>query len=128
MTEGQKLEILRVLVCGGRDYSGTATVYAVLDDLLRTNAGLVVIEGGARGADRIARDWTTNHNEGSVEHWSFPADWDKYGKRAGYIRNKEMLDVGKPDLVLAFPGGRGTADMIRQSRKAGVQVTEYVVD
>jgi acyl-CoA synthetase (NDP forming) len=55
---------------------------------------------------------------------SFPANWKKHGKSAGPIRNQLMLDVGKPDLVIAFPGGSGTADMIRRARKAGVPVKE----
>jgi hypothetical protein len=54
----------------------------------------------------------------------FPAQWDLHGKRAGYLRNKQMLEEGQPDLVVAFPGGRGTADMVRQSREAGVPVIE----
>jgi hypothetical protein len=54
----------------------------------------------------------------------FPAEWDKRGRIAGPVRNALMLDVGKPDLVVVFPGGRGTADCVRQARAAGVQVIE----
>lgn len=55
----------------------------------------------------------------------FPANWDAHGRAAGAIRNKQMLLEGKPDLVIAFPGGRGTADMVRRAQEAGV-VVRYV--
>lgn len=58
----------------------------------------------------------------------FPADWDKYGKRAGYLRNVQMLDEGKPDLVVAFPGGKGTAMMVKLAKERGVRVIEYAYD
>ncbi len=51
-----------------------------------------------------------------------PAEWSKYGRRAGPIRNKQMLDVGKPHLVVAFPGGAGTANMVKQAKAAGVPI------
>jgi hypothetical protein len=53
-----------------------------------------------------------------------PADWFSHGKAAGPIRNQEMLAMEAPALVVAFPGGRGTADMVRRARKAGVDVLE----
>lgn len=52
------------------------------------------------------------------------ADWSKYGKAAGPMRNQKMLDEYKPDLVVALPGGRGTADMVSRARVAGVEVIE----
>ena len=54
----------------------------------------------------------------------FPANWKEYGKRAGYIRNAQMLNEGKPDLVVAFPGGKGTQMMIKLAKAAGVKVVE----
>jgi hypothetical protein len=56
------------------------------------------------------------------------ADWGQYGAPAGPIRNKTMLTQGRPDVVLAFPGGTGTADMKRQARRAGVRVVEVTGD
>jgi len=52
----------------------------------------------------------------------FPADWETHGKAAGPIRNQRMLDEGRPDLVVAFPGGRGTSDMVARAKRAGVEV------
>jgi len=52
----------------------------------------------------------------------FPADWGKYSKSAGYIRNKQMLAEGKPDLVVAFPGGKGTANMVKLAKLANIPI------
>ena len=54
----------------------------------------------------------------------YRADWEGLGRKAGPIRNQQMLDEGKPDLVVAFPGGRGTANMMRIAREAGIEVIE----
>lgn len=64
----------------------------------------------------------TNHRHRPVR--AFPADWHRDGKAAGPIRNRRMLLEGMPDLVVAFPGGRGTADMVRRARAAGIEVVE----
>lgn len=107
----------RVLVCGGRDYSDAAFVKAILDEVRPAT----VIDGGARGADTLAFKWAFQNSVSSVR---FHADWERHGKAAGAIRNRQMLDHGKPDLVIAFPGGRGTDDMVRQANKAGVPVRD----
>jgi hypothetical protein len=108
---------LRILVCGGRDYDNVDKVYEVLDEF--PTEELLIIHGGARGADSLAGVWAF---ERGVQVTRYPADWEKYGKRAGYVRNQQMLDEGKPDLVIAFPGGRGTAMMIDIAEKAAVNV------
>lgn len=107
---------MRVLVCGGRDYQNVTRMWDVLDKLPKEN--LVIIQGGAQGADALAKIWARNHE---VECEEFPADWDRYGKRAGYIRNTKMLIEGKPDIVLAFKGGKGTDMMVKLSVAANVQ-------
>lgn len=112
---------MRVLVCGGRAYTDAVRVDAVLSKLDGEARISTVIEGGAHGADRLARLWA-NSNLVRVE--TFEADWDNQGRFAGPMRNQRMLDEGRPDVVIAFPGGRGTADMVRKARKAGVQVVE----
>lgn len=117
MTFGPK----RVLVCGGRDYADANRLYGVLDELHRKQGISCVIEGNARGADRMAGYWARKHR---IDNLKFPADWATSGKAAGPIRNRQMLEEGRPDLVLAFPGGRGTADMVRQAKAAGVSVVE----
>lgn len=119
---------MRVLVCGGRDYEDRAKIYATLD-YLALQAGMIVeppdpvvaiIHGCAAGADTLAEAWALSR--GSIEVVRFKADWSKHGRAAGPIRNQQMLDEGKPDCVVAFPGGRGTADMVRRAREAGLPV------
>ena len=111
---------IRVLVCGGRNYNGDAEwnhVMGVLSEIHRATPISAVIQGDASGADLLGRCWAEMYG---VKCISVPADWNAHGRAAGPIRNKRMLTDFKPDLVVAFPGGRGTADMIRQAEAANV--------
>lgn len=112
---------MRVIVCGGRDYRDGARVSAVLHKLNQERGIDLIIEGGAKGADYLAHVWACM---AGVPTERFEADWENQGSFAGPARNKRMLDEAKPDLVIAFPGGRGTADMVRKARRAGVEVVE----
>lgn len=120
---------MRVLVCGGRDFYDEQWLKSELCDLVWQRGNFrdvpkqvtAIIHGGARGVDTMAAQFGLGCGLEIVE---FRAGWDKYGNAAGPIRNKQMLDEGKPDLVVAFPGGRGTADMKRQAQRAGVKVIE----
>jgi predicted Rossmann-fold nucleotide-binding protein len=107
----------RVLVCGGRNYEDRAALYAALDRLHFEHRFAVVIAGGARGADTLAAEWAT---ERGIPTEIYVAEWGRLGRKAGPIRNQRMLDEGKPDLVVAFPGGTGTAGMTALARKASV--------
>lgn len=108
-----------VLVCGGRDYSDYERVCQVLEDVSGWSINGIekIIEGGARGADALARRWATENNIPFVE---VPAEWNTHGKIAGPLRNQRMLDEHKPDQAVAFPGGRGTLDMLTRLFTAGV--------
>ena len=106
----------RVLVCGGRDYHDKYRVYSTLDRLRLIFDISTLIHGGAPGADSLAASWAQVRG---IKTEAFIADWLKYPKSAGPIRNRQMLDLGRPDLILAFPGGAGTAHMVRIAREAG---------
>ena len=95
--------MIKVLVCGGRDF----------------------ISGHARGADKLGERFA---NANQCKLLIFPADWKTHKKGAGPIRNQQMIDEGKPDLVVALPGGRGTADMVRRAKKHGIEVAEVKND
>lgn len=112
---------MRVLVCGGRDYHQFAAVDKALRQVHDQYGIDVLIHGAARGADSLGAKWAEQRG---IPTLSFPADWDKHGRAAGHIRNAQMLDEGKPEGVVAFPGGRGTADMVRKARAAGIKVWE----
>lgn len=109
---------MRVLVCGGRDYENYDRIREELEDLGSIS---LLIHGGARGADSLAARWASENN---IRVREFKADWEKYGKRAGPIRNAQMFREGSPDYVLAFKGGRGTADAVRRAKAANIFVRE----
>lgn len=108
---------MRVLVCGARDFTIESAVWGLLSDFLQVAKVEVLIHGGAPGVDTIAGQWA---NERGIPVEVFPADWDASGRAAGPIRNQRMIDEGKPDVVFAINGGRGTADMLRRARRAGI--------
>lgn len=114
---------MRVLVCGGREVDDKGRVFPVLDFLHATEGPFsVVIAGGANGADTLAVEWAAKRK---VKRKVYPADWKWHGRKAGRIRNQQMLDEGKPELVVAFPGkGPGTYDMIARATEAGVRVLQ----
>lgn len=108
----------RVLVCGGRDYEGKDAVWTALEDL-DAEYDILIIHGGARGADALAGRYADTFGRPCMV---FPAAWFANGKSAGPMRNAWMLKYGQPDLVLAFPGGRGTENCVKQAEAAGVEV------
>ncbi|URQ03738.1 hypothetical protein PVA23_361 [Vibrio phage PVA23] len=112
----------RILVCGGRKYNNRKLVYAALDKIYNSSyiGRLTIIEGGALGADRLAQDWA-NQAHIDVELITCEADWDKHGVSAGYRRNTDMANL-KPDLCLAFKGGRGTQNMVDICRDRNIKV------
>lgn len=110
---------MRILVCGGRDYADRAQVEAALDAVHRKHGITLLIEGGARGADRLARRWAERR---AVPVRTCEAEWNKYRKAAGILRNARMLAEERPEAAVAFPGGSGTADMVARLRAAGVPV------
>lgn len=105
---------MRLLVCGGRFFHDALRLNQVLNGIADVT---VLIEGGADGADRLARKWA-QRNRVPVE--SYPALWGVYGNGAGPIRNSLMLEQGKPDFYVAFPGGAGTADMVAKLSAANI--------
>jgi len=113
---------MRILFCGDRSW----TNYKVICDVMIEHQPTVVIEGGANGADSLALEAAEAFD---VRVQSFPAEWDKYGKAAGPIRNTRMLNEGKPDLVIAFhddlQNSRGTLDMVNQTQKRKIPLKVY---
>ena len=125
-----------VLICGGRQFGHLnpflpkeefkrrlgERIFAFL--WLRTHILPLnprIIGGLATGADDIGKEWAAYWG---LDFDPYPADWDKHGKKAGALRNVEMLKKGKPTKVVAFPGGSGTAHMVRIAKEAGVEVLE----
>lgn len=110
---------MRVLICGGRAFFDKKFAFLVLDLLHSKTPVSVLIEGEAHGADTLGKMWAESHG---IPILPFPADWELHGGRAGPARNHKMLRDGRPELVVAFPGGRGTAHMVKIAQAAGVRV------
>jgi len=128
---------VKVLVCGGRNYNDREFVRIVLDRIQRETPITLLIHGACgwdrdkdnsdrpmTGADRWADEWA--HARG-VPCERMPARWGRYGIVAGAIRNREML-VKRPDIVVAFPGERGTRNCVDQARHLGISVEHAARD
>lgn len=112
---------MKVVICGGRGFKPSDQDDAVLRALLRTFDPEEVLVGGAKGADewaaRVARDEGLRVSE-------HPADWDLLGKRAGPYRNAEMAAIARGGACIAFPGGRGTSNMIEMAEAARLSIVD----
>lgn len=111
--------MVRVLVAGGRDFRDADRAYKVLDTLHESTPITLIIEGGARGADHYGMTWAVDRQ---IPRLRFNAEWGTYGGSAGPIRNSRMLEEGKPDVAVIFPGGTGTADMTIKLMKAKIPI------
>ena len=110
----------RILICGDRNW----TNYTAIENLVsKLPTGSVIIQGEANGADALAKHAGLFYGH-TVE--SYPANWNEYGLAAGPMRNKQMLDEGKPDIVYAFhpnlDKSKGTRDMVKQAMRRGIEV------
>jgi YspA, cpYpsA-related SLOG family len=111
-----------VLVCGGRSFTRYETVERYLDMLNALHGFTRVIHGAEpKGADRCADQWAGFNR---IDCRKFPAEWSVYRKGAGPLRNARMINEGQPDLVVAFPGGKGTGNMKMQAEQAGIKIID----
>lgn len=110
---------MNVIIAGGRDFSDYARVLDAMDDFYFAGE---IVSGGANGADALGERWAADHDRDIKR---FPADWSKYGKSAGPIRNLEMALYA--DVLVAFWDGksRGTKHMIDTALKHGLEVHVY---
>jgi predicted Rossmann-fold nucleotide-binding protein len=113
---------MKLLVCGGRDYQDREAAFSALDRVDRKRKVMLVIHGGATGADALADEWAQARGVSRLPFPVTPEEWHKLGLVAGPMRNERMIRVGGPDGVVALPGGSGTADLVRRVRAANVQV------
>lgn len=125
---------MRIAVCGGREFSDRNRAFQALDDIHAARPITELIHGDCRGADRIAGEWAARRQ---IPISVFRADWANidlpgakirmrcgkpYDATAGFRRNLRMLVEGAPELVVAFPGGTGTAHMTAQALRREIAV------
>jgi len=116
---------MKVLVCGGRLFADRVLVFSRLDAFHAANPITLIIQGGATGADALAKDWARARRVPMIQ---FDAEWNKHGNNAGPIRNAKMLTDGKPDIVFAFKGGKGTNHMANLAHHDAIQFVVVAVN
>ncbi len=109
---------MKILVCGGRNYADKAAVDRILNEFHSQTP--LIIQGGARGADALAKRWA---DQWGVHCAEIKALWSWHRHGAGPRRNTAMLSL-QPDICIAFPGGTGTADMVRQCEQSNILTIE----
>lgn len=119
----RKKVMTRVIVCGGRDFVNKELLTESLDKILTEYEDVEIVSGKAAGADTLGEIYATEHGVRCVK---FPAEWDKFGKHAGFIRNSQMLQYAqkKTPVVVAFWDGKshGTKHMINIATDGGAKV------
>lgn len=108
---------MRVIIAGGRDFVPSQRDEAIVSTLLALHKATEVVSGGAAGADRFGEDVA---RAAGLPVRMFRADWDKHGKAAGPLRNREMAEYA--DAIILFPGGRGTRSMFDEAVRRGLQL------
>jgi len=116
--------MFKIIVAGGRHFNDWDLCSTKLDRILKDQKSIEIVSGGAKGADELGELYAKTRN---YKLKVFPADWDKFGKSAGYRRNKEMAEYA--DALVAFWDGNsvGTKMMIELAKKnnIGVRVITY---
>lgn len=110
---------MTIAVTGGRSYANHRAVFAALDVLHSQRPITKLVHGDAFGADRIAEGWA---RQKGITVIAYPADWKRHGKSAGPRRNGHMLRETRPKLLLAFPGGPGTANCVQQAEQLKIEI------
>lgn len=113
---------MKVIVCGGRKFGDSDFLNSKLDEFHLKYNIQTLIQGGADGADYIAKQWAINNN---IQVITVMADWKTHGKAAGPIRNSEMLKLN-PDFVIGFKGGAGTNNMLKQAQENNIKTIIYI--
>lgn len=116
-TAESKIFMTKAVVCGGRDYREQPGDFAWVSSLCEQHSIEEIVSGAAQGADSMGESFARRLN---LPVKTFPANWTMFGKSAGFIRNRRMAVYA--DIVIAFPGGKGTANMVEEAKKQNKRV------
>lgn len=113
---------MKTIIAGSR----LITSFAIVAEAIEASGFHIteVVSGGAPGVDALAEKWA---EQNGIPVKQFPADWDRYGRKAGPIRNQAMAEYGEALIAVWDGKSRGTRDMIRRARKHGLRVFVYLV-
>lgn len=110
---------MHLLIAGSRNYKDAEFIYSRID-LIRDNHYITkIIAGGATGVDQVAKEYAKEHN---IPFEKYKADWDKYGKAAGPIRNKQMVDAADIILAIRYNYSPGTSNTLKLAKKAELKI------
>jgi len=113
----------RIIIAGSRDFNNysllTSAMYGLLKMEMISGIEVEIVSGTTKGADQLGEAFAKEHNYPIKQ---FPADWNTHGKKAGYLRNKQMAEYA--DILVAFWNGesKGTKSMIELAEKNGLTV------
>jgi aspartate aminotransferase-like enzyme len=118
---------LKILVSGSRYYKNYRKILSFLTRMKQKHSEVIVVEGGARGADTLARKACEKLN---IKCKEYNANWEKYGRAAGPIRNQQMLDDNDDIEIVAIfheelNKSKGTKDMLKRARKANKEIVKF---
>jgi YspA, cpYpsA-related SLOG family len=116
---------VKISVTGGREFDNTKLVQTIFRGIARIAWSVTLIHGAARGLDTIADEQAKDLVWWVEAYPVSPDEWKLYGKRAGHIRNRKMLEESKPHILLSFPGGSGTANCIKSALQMGIPVESF---
>ncbi len=116
---------MKLVVAGGRKFKDKARVFRILSKIHVEHPDLEIVSGLAKGPDSFGKEWAEANG---VKCHEFPANWNKFGKRAGYLRNEEMAEFGTAVLVFWDSVSKGTEHMINLGRKYGLPVAVAYYD
>lgn len=110
---------MNIVICGSRKFNDFKRFKFEMDDILQDKEEVILVSGGAKGADSMAENYADRYG---YEFYEIPADWNQHGKKAGMLRNIQMLEIAH--MVVAFWDGRskGTKHMVDQCKKRNIQI------
>lgn len=119
-------QTFKIIIAGPRDFNNQSFVFSALDMVFsrlvkNSKEPIEIVEGSATGIDSLAKSYAISKN---IKYKEFPADWNKHGRAAGPIRNKQMAEYS--DILIAFRyvdnPSRGTENMIRQAKENNLKI------
>ncbi len=115
---------MKVIIAGSRTFDDYQTLKKICDHMLSESTNIEIVSGTANGADKLGEKYA---EENGYPITKFPADWNRFGKSAGYVRNEEMAKYADALIAFHVDGSKGTQHMIDLAKKYNLKVKIYSV-